>query len=135
MRGAVTAAAATTVSGSSFDPADHHLSPLMHPATTATSKYARQPRDAKEGLSQAIRSLHRNVSAAARVVAVPMQAMERDGATGAVRAVLRAVPVAVLRPMMGATEAVGAALMGIRNDLDPMRRGEVLDKYKDAPVG
>ncbi|KAI9188803.1 autophagy- protein 2 [Blastocladiella emersonii ATCC 22665] len=98
----------------------------------ASSKYAHQPRDAREGLAQAITSLRQNVTQAARVIAIPVETMERDGATGAVRAVLRAVPIAVLRPMIGATDAVGKTLMGIRNDLDPGKQQELMDKYKSA---
>lgn len=49
---------------------------------------------------------------------------------GAVRAVIRAVPIAVLKPMIGATEAVGQTLMGIHNSLDPKVRTENEAKYK-----
>lgn len=50
---------------------------------------------------------------------------------GPVRAVVRAVPLAVLKPMIGASGAVSKALLGLRNSLDPQAQaGEVEDKYK-----
>ena len=41
------------------------------------------------------------------------------------RTVVRAVPIAVLRPMIGATEAVSKTLLGLRNTLDPGVREEI----------
>jgi len=49
---------------------------------------------------------------------------------GAVRAVIRAVPIAVLKPMIGASEAVSKTLMGLHNTLDPNVRNENEAKYK-----
>ncbi|TPX71746.1 hypothetical protein SpCBS45565_g00876 [Spizellomyces sp. 'palustris'] len=95
------------------------------------SKYSEQPRDVKEGVELAYRSLSRNVATAARTVfAVPMEVYENNGAQGTVRAVIRAVPVAVLKPMIGATEAVSKTLMGLQNTIDPSKRLQMEDKYK-----
>lgn len=52
---------------------------------------------------------------------------------GPVRAVVRAVPIAVLKPMIGASEAVSKALLGLRNSLDPDAQAEAYDKYKRSP--
>lgn len=49
---------------------------------------------------------------------------------GPVRAVVRAIPIAVLKPMIGASEAVSKTLFGLRNSLDPASRQELEDKYK-----
>ena len=49
---------------------------------------------------------------------------------GAVKAVVRAVPIAVLRPMIGASEAVSKTLLGLHNTLDPNVRAENEAKYK-----
>lgn len=43
---------------------------------------------------------------------------------GPVRTVVRAVPIAVLRPMIGATEAVSKTLLGLRNTMDPGAQAE-----------
>jgi autophagy-related protein 2 len=54
---------------------------------------------------------------------------------GPLRAVVRAVPVAVLRPMIGASEAVSKTLLGARNSLDPRSKAELGDKYKRGMGG
>jgi len=49
---------------------------------------------------------------------------------GPVRSVIRAVPIAVLKPMIGASEAVSKTLLGLHNTLDPNVRHENEAKYK-----
>ena len=111
------------------------------------SRYAEQPMNVKDGVRSAMRSLRRNFNSAAQtILAVPMEVYERSGnevsdanllarslliaIQGAVRAVVRAVPIAVLKPMIGASEAVSKTLMGIHNSLDPNVRAENEAKYK-----
>ncbi|CAK5277669.1 unnamed protein product [Mycena citricolor] len=95
------------------------------------SKYAEQPTDLKEGMQSAYRSLQRNLNSAAQtILAVPMEVYERSGNEGPVRSVIRAVPIAVLKPMIGASEAVSKTLLGLHNTLDPNIRHENEAKYK-----
>ncbi|KZT26471.1 hypothetical protein NEOLEDRAFT_1177476 [Neolentinus lepideus HHB14362 ss-1] len=95
------------------------------------SRYAEQPSDIKEGIQSAYKSLRRNFSSAAQtILAVPMEVYERSGNEGPVRAVIRAVPIAVLKPMIGASEAVSKTLLGLQNTLDPSVRQEAEAKYK-----
>jgi autophagy-related protein 2 len=111
------------------------------------SKYAEQPQDVKEGLQSAYKSLKRNMNSAAQtILAVPMEVYERSSNEvslfalqsaccpilyqGPVRAVIRAVPIAVLKPMIGASEAVSKTLFGIHNTLDPGIRQDIEAKYK-----
>ncbi|KAI6109491.1 hypothetical protein F5141DRAFT_1215004 [Pisolithus sp. B1] len=95
------------------------------------SRYAAQPSGVTEGVQSAYRSLRNGVhSAAQTILAVPMEVYERSGNEGAMRAVVRAVPIAVLKPMIGATEAVSKTLMGLHNTLDPDVRHENEAKYK-----
>lgn len=113
------------------------------------SRYAEQPMNVKEGVKSAVTSLRRNFNSAAQtILAVPMEVYEKSGnevftfrfstsrsfsklnLQGAVRAVVRAVPIAVLKPMIGASEAVSKTLMGIHNSLDPNVRMENEAKYK-----
>ncbi|OCH92227.1 hypothetical protein OBBRIDRAFT_869049 [Obba rivulosa] len=95
------------------------------------SRYAEQPMNVREGVQSAYKSLKRNFSSAAQtILAVPMEVYERSGNEGPVRAVVRAVPIAVLKPMIGASEAVSKTLMGIHNQLDPGIRAENEAKYK-----
>ncbi|KAI6045750.1 hypothetical protein EDC04DRAFT_2888774 [Pisolithus marmoratus] len=95
------------------------------------SRYAAQPSGVAEGVHSAYRSLRKGVhSAAQTILAVPMEVYERSGNEGAIRAVVRAAPIAVLKPMIGATEAVSKTLMGLHNTLDPDVRHENEAKYK-----
>ncbi|GAA6042716.1 hypothetical protein JCM8097_005543 [Rhodosporidiobolus ruineniae] len=100
----------------------------------ARSRYAEQPANLKQGVESAYKSLGENVKEAAQtILAVPMEVYERSGNEGPVRAVVRAVPIAVLKPMIGATGAVSKALLGLRNTLDPAaQQGEMEDKYKQS---
>ncbi|KAJ2335496.1 autophagy- protein 2, partial [Coemansia sp. RSA 2681] len=116
------------------------------------SKYARQPENLSEGMRQAYLSLRSNMGDAVQtILAIPVVVQESvgddggegadDGAPGrspvhgSVRAVVRAVPVAVLKPMIGATEAVSKTLLGLRNTMEPARRGQLEDKYKSRSLG
>ncbi|KAJ2060111.1 autophagy- protein 2 [Coemansia sp. S146] len=116
------------------------------------SKYARQPESLSEGMRQAYLSLRSNMGDAVQtILAIPVVVQESvgddggegagDGAPGrspvhgSVRAVVRAVPVAVLKPMIGATEAVSKTLLGLRNTMEPARRGQLEDKYKSRSLG
>ncbi|KAG0232066.1 autophagy- protein 2 [Mortierella sp. GBA43] len=95
------------------------------------SKYANQPVDINEGMEHAYKSLSKNIGTAAHTIfAVPMEVYEQTGAQGSARAVIRAVPVAVLKPMIGATEAFSKVLIGLRNSIDPEQRLLTEDKYK-----
>ncbi|KAJ7430701.1 hypothetical protein B0H11DRAFT_2134571 [Mycena galericulata] len=95
------------------------------------SKYAEQPVDLKEGMQSAYKSLQRNFNSAAQtILAVPMEVYERSGNEGPVRSVIRAVPIAVLKPMIGASEAVSKTLLGLHNTLDPNVRHDNEAKYK-----
>lgn len=75
--------------------------------------------------------MQRNFNSAAQtILAVPMEVYERSGSEGPVRSVIRAVPIAVLKPMIGASEAVSKTLLGLHNTLDPNVRHENEAKYK-----
>ncbi|KAG5176762.1 ATG C terminal domain-containing protein [Tribonema minus] len=85
--------------------------------------YDVQPRGVMDSLEQAYVSLSREVlSAAHTIVAIPYE--EREELGGYARTVVRALPIAVLRPVIGATEAVSFALLGFRNTLQPGKKKE-----------
>ena len=71
-------------------------------------------------------------STAQTVIAVPIQEYKRAGTAGAVRSVIKAVPVAVVNPMLGAAEGLSRVLLGARNALDPQIRNDQAKKYKPA---
>lgn len=87
------------------------------------SLYADQPTGVVQGLRHAYSSLARDLNVARdAVIAVPGELMER----GAARTVMSRAPIIIFRPAIGATRAVGQALMGATNALDPenLRRAE-----------
>lgn len=107
----------------------------------ALSNFSNQPKNAKEGIQSAYKSLSGNVrSAAETILAVPIEVYERSNevsfgllkgltagltrSQGPVRAVVRAVPVAVLRSGIGASQAVRETLLGLRNQMDPGAKAE-----------
>ena len=54
---------------------------------------------------------------------LPFREYRRSGQPGgALRCVVRAIPVAVLRPTAGAAEALSYTLLGLRNNVDPEQR-------------
>ncbi|KAJ1827699.1 autophagy- protein 2 [Coemansia sp. RSA 2599] len=134
---------------------DHGGSSGARRSSFGRSKYARQPENLSEGMRQAYMSLRSNVGNAMQtILAIPVVVQESTGegmavdgeepleggparspVHGSVRAVVRAVPVAVLKPMIGATEAVSKTLLGLRNTMEPSRRGQLEDKYKSRSLG
>ncbi|KAJ3332303.1 autophagy- protein 2 [Blyttiomyces sp. JEL0837] len=91
------------------------------------SKFSEQPKDFREGVELGYYSVRENLSTAARtIMAVPTEVRQ----AGTAKAIVRAVPVAVLKPIIGATEAISKALMGLQNSLDPTKRLQMEDKYK-----
>jgi autophagy-related protein 2 len=52
------------------------------------------------------------------------------GNKGSGRAVVKAVPIAILHPMVGATGAISKTLLGLRHTLDPFASNNDEDKYK-----
>jgi autophagy-related protein 2 len=86
------------------------------------SKFADQPKTFRAGITKGYQSLRSNLNqAASTVIAIPMEVYENSGNEGA-------VPIAVLKPLIGASSAISKALIGIQNTLDPERNDE--DKYK-----
>lgn len=84
------------------------------------SKFADEPSDLSQGLQHAYHSLSKNIKSAAHtVLAVPTEIQESGGPQGTAKAVIRAVPVAVIRPLIGFSEAFANVLVGIRNTIDP----------------
>jgi autophagy-related protein 2 len=84
-----------------------------------------QPRGVRDGLEHAYDSLSRGLNSAAHtIIAIPIQELERSGPRGSVRAVFRALPIAVVRPVAGASEALSITLLGVRNKIDPTARRE-----------
>lgn len=96
------------------------------------SLYADQPTGVAQGLRSAYSSLARDLSTARdAIIAVPTEVMESGNARGAAAAVLKRAPTIIFRPAIGASRAVGQALMGANNTIDPqnLRRMEDVSTY------
>ncbi|KAJ3390374.1 autophagy- protein 2 [Lobulomyces angularis] len=94
------------------------------------SKFSEQPSNLQEGVGMAYNSLKKNISTAANtVLAIPTEVYEKNN-QGKVQAVIRAVPIAVLKPMIGTAEAVTKTLIGVQNSLDPSNKSLMEEKYK-----
>ena len=107
---------------------DWEVTDLDEEEKRAISHYAEQPAGILQGLKGAAKSLEHDLLVTRDViVAVSGEARESGSAEGAVRAVVRSAPTIVLRPMIGASKALGQTLMGATNTVDPAERRRVED--------
>lgn len=95
------------------------------------SLYADQPLTAQKGLQEAYGSFEKNVYLAYDAVRKARNEIkEGNTAQGTATSIARATPVAILRPLIGATEAFSKTLQGISNQLDEEQALYIQDKYK-----
>jgi autophagy-related protein 2 len=94
-------------------------------STALPSRPDRVPRHAGDAAGHALESFTRGLKTANyKIVIVPYREYQRNGPAGAARSVVRGIPVAVLAPLSGATEALSYTLLGVRNQLRPDIRKE-----------
>jgi autophagy-related protein 2 len=97
----------------------------------AVSLYANQPLTLAQGIYSAYDSLGHNLGLAKTAVAgIKSDAVASGSAGGTAKAIMRATPIALIRPMIGATEAVSRTLLGATNQMDPNQAQDVEEKYK-----
>ncbi|KAL4780588.1 autophagy-related protein 2 [Aspergillus varians] len=100
-------------------------------AAKKISLYADQPVGVVQGLQGAFRGLERDLLLTRdAIIAVPGEVQESGSAKAAARAVLKRAPTVILRPAIGVSKAVGQALLGAGNSMDPSNRRRMEDKYK-----
>lgn len=98
------------------------------PQKRAVSQYADQPLGVLQGLKSARRQLERDLlTARDAFIAVQGEVLESGSATGAAQAMARHAPTIVLRPVIGASRAVGQTLMGVGNQVDRANLKKVED--------
>ena len=98
---------------------------VPHSAGNVPRSEVQQPESVHEGLEHARDALSRGVHTAVHtIVAIPIEEYKRSGPAGGMKSVIRALPIAVLRPVIGATEAVSHTLIGVRNTIAPAMRDE-----------
>jgi len=91
----------------------------------------KQPTGFTDSLDRAYEAVSREVTSTLdTIVVLPFKEYRRTGhAGGALKCVVRAIPVAVLRPTAGAAEALSYTLLGLRNNLDPDQRRDEEDVW------
>lgn len=96
------------------------------------SLYADQPLDLHAGLEEAYSSLEKHMKLVYDVVWKTKGEIKesRSGTAAAAVSVAKVAPVAIIRPLIGATEAIAKALQGISNQIDKEQVNDINDKYK-----
>lgn len=95
------------------------------------SLYADQPLDTQQGLQEAYNSLETNMGIAYKALKKAHRDIKESNELDSIAAtVTRTMPVALLRPLIGATEAVSKTLQGISNHMDQEQVIYRNDKYK-----
>lgn len=100
--------------------------------TRKVSLYANPPISVAQGLQDAYGSLGRNLGLARQaIMGIGPNTVDQGGnAQDAARAVMKAAPIALIRPVIGATEAVSKTLQGVTNQMDPGQVKNIEEKYK-----
>lgn len=95
-----------------------------------------QPENTAEGLSLAAASLHRGIRRAGQaLVSRPIMEYQRGAtSTRVATSVVRGIPVCILRPAIGATEAITTTLRGVRNQVDHEHKQQIESKFKGPQV-
>lgn len=94
------------------------------------SLYADQPLDIHRGLEEAYHSLEKHMQVAYDTVWRQNKLSAVDTPSAAAISVAKVTPIAIIRPLIGATEAISKALQGLANQIDTEHLDEVHDKYK-----
>ena len=98
------------------------LSLYRHLSTSETFPvdYNVTPRNINAAARPAIESLSKGLKEAnAKIIIIPYREYQRVGTSGAVKSVLKGIPVAICAPLSGASEALSYTLIGARNQLYP----------------
>jgi autophagy-related protein 2 len=112
------------------------------------SRYAAQPEDMRDALSQAYTVLSKGLTSAAQtILAIPMEVYEPSSdptvpgsggggysGVGAGRPVVKAIPIAILRGARGATGAIAKTMQGVQATLGD-QEAAIERKYKQIPQG
>ncbi|KAF2401800.1 hypothetical protein EJ06DRAFT_361428 [Trichodelitschia bisporula] len=96
--------------------------------TRAVSSYADQPLNVVTGLRSAFHGIERDILLTRNaIIAVGGEVRDSSSAGGVARAVGRHAPTIILQPAIGATRAIGTALLGAGNTLDRDSRRKIED--------
>lgn len=114
---------------------NNHLDVILPQGDTqkVISLYADQPKDFYSGLHDAYSSFGRNLN----ITFDSMKQAKNDiktanGAQEAVSTVAKAAPLALIRPLIGVTEALSKTLQGLNNQYDQEEIAHIEEKYKSS---
>lgn len=83
------------------------------------------PRHAGDAAGHAVESLSMGLREANyKIVTMPLREYQNSGAGGAARSALKGIPIGVIAPIAGASEALSYTLLGLRNQRRPDIRKE-----------
>jgi autophagy-related protein 2 len=95
-----------------------------------SSRFANQPANVGEGLTKAYDALMRQLrESRENIVAIPLRHYQQHGTLGFVTALAKAVPLAVVKPIRGTTEAASQVFLGARNQMLPEEKKASDQKY------
>ncbi|OWB60018.1 hypothetical protein B5S29_g883 [[Candida] boidinii] len=110
---------------------DEEYDEINDESQKTVSLYANQPQNLNEGLKTAYNSFGKNImSARDAMYQATSKAAESGSAQMAAKEIAKAVPIVIIRPIIGTTEAISKALLGGINDLDPEEKLKAEEKYK-----
>lgn len=91
-----------------------------------------QPKGIADGLGLAYDSIQHGIYGAMdSVLVLPMETYaETSNAEDTIHAVVKGLPIAILKPLGGVTEAVSYTLLGLRNQINPHMKNDEEDIYR-----
>jgi len=93
--------------------------------TSLPSRPLGAPRHVGDAAGHALESLARGLQTANyKILIVPYREYRRSGTRGAVKSIVRGIPIAIAAPVGGASEALSYTLLGARNQFRPDIRKE-----------
>lgn len=106
-------------------PSSLHHSGSSSSNSTLPSRPLGTPHRVGDTAGHALESLARGVQTANyKVIIVPYREYCRSGTRGAVKSIIKGIPIAVAAPVSGASEALSYTLLGARNQIRPDLRKE-----------
>ena len=92
------------------------------------------PRHAGDSMSHAYESVTSGLREANyKIVTIPLKEYQRSGASGAATAAVKGIPIGIIAPLAGASEALSYTLLGLRNSLQPDVRREEEASLRGLP--
>lgn len=105
--------------------ASYHSSSSVSVNSSLPSRPMGTPRRLGDTANHALESLARGVQTANyKVIIVPYREYRRSGTRGAIKSIVKGIPIAVAAPVSGASEAISYTLLGARNQIRPDIRKE-----------